>query len=71
LIYQNQTYESKNYEGKAFNSYESWTIWDTIYQVYNYGYDTVRISITGKDANGYSFNFGKTFAVSYSGVAKK
>jgi len=62
FLYEGAIYESKNYEGKGFNAYESWTIHDTIYPKYT-GYNQARVTITGKDDNGHNIKVVKIFSV--------
>jgi len=63
LIYNNQAYESKSYEGKQFSPHESWSISDTICTIYEY--EKIKITIGGEDNNGYKIDISIYFGISY------
>ncbi len=63
LIYNNQAYESKSYEGKQFVPHESWSVSDVICTIYEY--EKIKITIAGEDNNGYTIEVSKYFDVSY------
>jgi len=58
-----QAHESKNYEGGSFNGHDSWTSCDVYCTLYEY--EQIRITITGQDANDYTFSVSRSFNISY------
>lgn len=62
-MYQGATGEIYNYPGKRFQAFESWQVEDTFY--IQYRYDKVRVTLKGRDDNGFDFNFQKEWDIYY------
>jgi hypothetical protein len=62
-MYQEKVYETNNYPGKRFQAFESWVISD--FYCLKYYYDKIRITLKGRDDNGFDFNFQKEWPIYY------